>query len=99
MKQDNKIAVRVIAAFESHFYCYTYKYYQTITTPTTSSPYIREHDHPLSYSYIQTEIPWASWDMGLHQITATIHTHTLLSLLGLVLYGLKISGLKHAHQK
>jgi hypothetical protein len=61
--------------------------------------YIRGHDHPLSYSHIQTEIPWASWDMGLHQITTTIHNPTLLLLLGFVLYGFKISGLKHAHQK
>jgi len=34
----NRIAVRVIATFESHSYCYSYKYYQTITTPSIPSP-------------------------------------------------------------
>ena len=78
--QANRIAVHVIATFESHFYCYTYKYYQTITTPTTPfPPYIREKDHPLSYSYIQTEIPWASWDMGFIKLLLQ-YTPPLFSL-------------------
>ena len=67
--------------------------------PPSSSPllYIREQIIPYPIR-ISKQIPWASWDIGLHQITTTIHNppHPLQ---GLILYGLKISGLKHAHQK